>query len=154
MGEEKSLSSSICDLQHFASLLLLRRVGDTCVKATISSGSQLPDWIRDTANDSVSSYFSDSAFPSTSSFASYSSSFSSFFSFLSFNSSFYSFSFFPSSFFRRSSSLPPYFPIISPTQYSPMEGSHIEKIARVFKHQLHWEKRQLKGSIRRPETHA
>ena len=69
--QEKSLCSS-CDLQHLASLL---RVVDTCVKATISTRSQLPDWIRDTANDSVSSYFSNSTFPSTSSFASYSSCF-------------------------------------------------------------------------------
>ena len=111
MGEEKSLSS-ICDLRGFASLL---RVVDTCVKATISSGGQLPDWIRDTANDSVSSYFSASTFPPT---------------------------------------WTPYFPIISPTRYSTMEGSHIKKIARVFKEQLHWERSQLKGSIRRPETHA
>ena len=59
MGEEKSLSRSICDLQHFASPPLLRVV-DTGVKATISSGSQVPDWIRDTANDSVSSKLSPS----------------------------------------------------------------------------------------------
>ena len=49
---------------------------------------------------------------------------------------------------------PPYFPIISATQYSTREGSHIKKIARLFKEQSHRERGQLKGSIRRPETHA